>query len=166
MNVEPLREAMLGLARADAERIAAEAEARASAALAEAGTWADELVARARAEAEAAAAAETASELRRARDEGRTRVLRARRAVYDELRREAHAAALALRGDPDYPELLERLAAAARRTLGEDAEVLLDPPGVGGVVARAGGRRVDLTLPTLVERCLSSLGPELEGLWG
>jgi len=165
VNVEPLRQAVLALARADAERIAAEAETRAGSMLAEAGAHADELVARARVQAEAAADAEAASERSRARSEARTLVLGARRAVYDELRREAHAGALALRGDPDYPALLDRLAAAAREALGEEAEVVLDPPGLGGVAARAGGRRVDLTLPTLVDRCLNDLGSELAELW-
>ena len=45
-------------------------------------------------------------------------VLAARRELYDELRRRARTAVLSLRDEPGYQELLERLAAAARRDLG------------------------------------------------
>src|ERR1035437_5695471 len=73
---------------------------------------------------------------------------------------------MALRGGRGYPELLQRLAAAARRDLGEDAEVEIDPPGLGGVRARAGSRRVDYTLASLADRRVEDLGPLLARRWG
>jgi hypothetical protein len=51
-----------------------------------------------------------------------------------------------------------------RQELGADAEVELDPPD-GGVIGHLGNRRVDHTLPQLVERCLLERATELERLW-
>ncbi len=92
-------------------------------------------------------------------------VLATQRVAYEELRRRARTAVLALRDDPGYPELLERLAAACRRDLGEQAQLEIDPPEAGGVRARAGTRRVDYTLIALAERCVEELGPRLRRLW-
>lgn len=92
-------------------------------------------------------------------------MLEARRAVYDDFRGEARAAALGLREDPSYPALLKRLVAEARAALGPDAEVERDPEGAGGVRARSGARSVDLTLPALVEGCVARLGDRVTELW-
>ena len=92
-------------------------------------------------------------------------MLSARGALYEELGRRARAAVLDLRGEPGYEDLLARLAARARRELGDDAVLEVDPPDAGGVRARAGSRRVDYTLPALAAGCLESLGPRLRRLW-
>jgi hypothetical protein len=92
-------------------------------------------------------------------------VLAAQRESYDELHRRARAAALALRDEPGYDELLARLAAAVRRDLREDAELEVDPPDGGGVRGRAGSRRADYTLTALADRCVDDLGPALARLW-
>jgi hypothetical protein len=95
----------------------------------------------------------------------RMAVLAARGDAYAELRRRARTAALTLRADSGYPQLLERLSAAARAELGPGAELEVDPAGAGGVRARRGSRRVDHTLPTLADRCVDALGAEAARLW-
>ncbi len=72
---------------------------------------------------------------------------------------------LALRSAPGYDELLDRLAAAARRDLGDDASVERDPPDAGGVRAQAGTRSVDYTLPALAARWIDELGSSVRRLW-
>ena len=163
--VQPLRRALLADAQAGTQHILAEADARAAATVAEAERQGSALVERARSDAHAGAAIVAAKELARARRRARTLVLAARRELYDELVRQARAAAHALHDDPVYAELLDRWAAAARAQLGDDAVLELDPPGAGGVRATSGARSVDYTLDTLVERCLDRLGGELERLW-
>ncbi len=66
--------------------------------------------------------------------------------------------------DDSGSQLIERLGALARSQLGPDAEVVVDPVR-GGVVASAPGRRVDYTLPVLVERCVDRMGAEVDRLW-
>ena len=68
-----------------------------------------------------------------------------------------------LRRTDDYAALRERLERLARALLGPDAEVTGHPEG--GVVARAPGRRVDLSLPALADRALDRLGGEVRALW-
>lgn len=165
VDVSPLRAALLAQATADGERLLAEADEEAAAAIARAERETAALVERARAEGRAAAELEAARERRRARREAHAQLLQAQGELYDELRREASAGVLRLRGEPGYPALLERLTAAARAQLGDEVELEIDPPGRGGVVARAGSRSVDYSLPALVDRCLASLGSELERLW-
>lgn len=163
MNLEPVRASLLEQARAEAAaRVDAarrEADERRSSARAEA----DGLLRRVLGEREEATAAARSRSLLRARREARAIVLHARRDAYEELRAAALAAAADLRARPDYPRLRDRLAAAARERLGPDAEVT-EPEG-GGVLARAGERLVDCSLPVLVQRRLADLGPDLEDLW-
>jgi vacuolar-type H+-ATPase subunit E/Vma4 len=164
-DVGAAREALLAEARQEADRLLAEAEAEARAILERAGEHADTIVSRAREDGRAEGRVAASREEAQARMLARLEVLAARREVYEELGRRARAAALALRDDPGYPTLLERLAAAARRDLGAAAEVETDPDGAGGVRARAGSRRVDYTLATLADRCLRGLGPTARRLW-
>jgi vacuolar-type H+-ATPase subunit E/Vma4 len=164
VSIDPVREALLAQAEAEAERLVSQAEDRAAAQVAQAEEQKAALVRRARAEGEAAAELEAASELTHARRHARTLILEAKRAVYDDVRREAQAAVDHLRSEPRYGELLERLSARAREELGSGAELELDPPD-GGVVGRVENRRVDHTLPVLVERCLAEHAGELERLW-
>lgn len=163
MNLQPLRASLLARAHAEADAVFGaarrEAEERRAAARAEA----EGLLRRAAADREAAAGAARARRLLRARRQAHTIVLQARRDAFDEMRDAAHAATEDLRAQPGYARFREHLTAAAREQVGTEAE-LTDPPG-GGVVARAGERLVDYSLPAMTERCLARLGPELEELW-
>ena len=164
VTLDPVRAALLAEAEAEAERVVRQAEENAAAQVSRAEEQKAALVKRARAEGEAAAELEATSELTHARRNARTLVLEAQRAVYDDVRREAHAAAQRLRSEPRYGELLERLAAVVEEELGPEVELEADPPD-GGVIGHAGNRRVEQTLPALVERCLTEHAAELERLW-
>jgi hypothetical protein len=83
--------------------------------------------------------------------------------AYAELRRRSVERARDLRNSAEYNDVLDRLGQRARRLLGPDAEIAEDPDG--GVVARAAGRRVDLTLDALVARALDRFGAEAQKLW-
>ena len=165
MTLEAARDALLSDARAAAQRVREEAEADAEARLEVARREAEETIARARARGIAEGRVDAAQEEARERAFARMDVLAAQRESYDELRRCAREAALGLRKEPGYADLLERLAAAARRDLGDDAELEIDPPDVGGVRARAGSRRVEYTLPALADRCAEELGTAAQRLW-
>lgn len=159
-----MREALLAEARAAADLAVRQAAERADAQVVQAEAETTALVARARAEGEAAAELEGVAALAQARRRARSLFLQAQREVYDDVRRQAHEAVQELRSTPRYRDLVERLATSAREILGPDAEIERDPPE-GGVVARAGNRSVDYTLPVLVEHCLAAHGAEIERLW-
>jgi vacuolar-type H+-ATPase subunit E/Vma4 len=165
MNVATLRTAVLEQAEAEAHAVLAEAESRALAEVDRARSEADTLLERGRIEGEIAGELETSRDRALAHRQARRLVLEARRDVYEEFRRRAHAAALALREGEGYGALLDRLRQAACDQLGDEVELEIDPPDAGGVRARAGRRRVDYTLPTLADRCIAALGGRLEGLW-
>ncbi|HEX7659628.1 MAG TPA: hypothetical protein VF444_09120, partial [Pseudonocardiaceae bacterium] len=93
----------------------------------------------------------------------RARVLAAKAAAYQRLRREATDAVRGFRDEPGYPAVRAGLVAAARAMLGPDAEIIDDPGG--GIMASAAGRRLDQTLRTVAARALDQLGPEVETLW-
>jgi hypothetical protein len=165
MTLDAASEALLADASAVAERALAEADDEAERQLAQARAEGDSLLARARKQGEAEGRLESGREEARERTLARMEVLAARREAYEELRRRARAAVLALRSEPAYEELLERLTKAARRDLGEQAELEVDPPQAGGVRASAEGRRVDYTLVALADRCVEGLGAGLKRLW-
>ena len=165
MSLESARDALLDDAHRRAREIVAQAETQAGERLEPVRRQADELVAAARAQGEADGRLEAAREEAVARFSAHMTVLAEQRASYDELRRRARVAVLTLRDEADYPELLERLAAAARRDLGDDAQLQVDPPEVGGVRATSGTRAVDYTLVALADRCVDDLGPRLAALW-
>ncbi|HEX6326396.1 MAG TPA: hypothetical protein VFZ72_07480 [Jiangellaceae bacterium] len=142
----------LDQARRQADRIRSDARARA------AGILADS-----RAEGEEQARAAVAARVVRRRREARDVVLSVRRDLYDELRRASRDAARALRDSSDYPEILRRLTERAVAAMGPEAAVQESPDG--GVVAVAGSRRLDLSLPVLAEREMDRLGSEVERLW-
>jgi vacuolar-type H+-ATPase subunit E/Vma4 len=152
-------------ADAEAERRRVEAEAAGEQRLAEAWTQAEEIAEQARLAGERAAA--RAARRRRAAASRRARELQldAERSLLDGLRASSRAAARALRTEPGYPQLLERLSRAARSQLGPEAELEIDPPQAGGVLARAGSISVDYSLPALVDRAIEMLGGEVERLW-
>jgi vacuolar-type H+-ATPase subunit E/Vma4 len=164
LGLDPVREALLAEAKLAAVLAVRQASERADAQVVEAEAETTALVDRARAEGEAAAELEAAATLALARRRARSAFLQAQREVYDGVRRQAHEAAQELRSTPRYDELVERLAARAAEVLGAGAEIVRDPPD-GGVLARAGNRRLDYTLPVLVERCLARHATEIERLW-
>lgn len=165
MNLTPLRESLLEATRAALAEEARREDAGTADRLAAAHAQAETAVARARAEGMRTAEREGARLRAVARREAREATLRAQQALVDELRTGALEAALRLRGRPDYPALLARLAEAARGRLGPHSVLELDPEGAGGVRARAGSRSVDYTLPALVDRALDELGERVEELW-
>jgi hypothetical protein len=165
VNLEPLREAVLEQARADSARIRAEASARAAETLGRAEREGVADVERARAEGAAAGRSRGGRRLAAARREARRLVLEAKRDLHDELCARARASSLAVREEAGYPALLDVLAAAARRRLGEHAVLEVDPADVGGVRAAAGDRSVDYTLVALTDRCLERLRGRIEELW-
>jgi vacuolar-type H+-ATPase subunit E/Vma4 len=166
VNVDRLRATLLAGAEAEADAARAAGESRAEAERELARTESSRLQESARAEGEAAGDLEAARDLALARSGARRVVLEARQAVYEDFRSCALADALALRADrKEYARLLERLEDEARRSLGDDVEIERDPEDVGGIRARAGARSVDLTLPTLVDRCVADLGARVEELW-
>lgn len=165
MNIERLRASFLARAAEDAERTVTVAQEERRARLDEAQRRAAQIVASARAAGEADARAEAARTTATARRRARSVTLAARRDLYEELRRQALAAAAQLQTKPSYPELLQRLERAARADLGADAVVEVDPGAGGGVVARDGSRIVDYSLPALVDRCVGALGERVEELW-
>lgn len=162
---QPLRDALLAQVRDEAVRTLARADEEAGTRRREAEQHGRALVAQARAEGVAAAGLAGVHGEARSRHRARRLVLEARRELYDEVERQARAAAQTLRDRPGYARLLERLSALAREQLGDEAVLEVDPPDVGGVRASSGGRHVDYTLDALVRRCLSQKQHELDGLW-
>lgn len=154
----PLRDALLADARARAAEIARAAADQARAILDDAEREAAAIRAAAVAAGQAAARAEAAERSARVRRQARGEVLAARNAVWLETRQAVREAAVTLRDDPRYPLLRERLRGVALERLGPDATIT-ESPG-GGIVARAGTRRLDLSLPTLALDLLGSMGGE------
>jgi len=162
-ELEPVRAALLAAARADAAAVLVAADEDEAATMAAARAQVADLVGAARREGAADAAAMLAADRARGRREARRIELCARQEVLDQLRSRARAAVTALRDDPGYGRLRDRLAARARELAGPDA-VISEPPD-GGVVAVSAGRRWDLSLPALAERAVDALGPKVERLW-
>jgi vacuolar-type H+-ATPase subunit E/Vma4 len=160
--LQPVREALLAAAHAEAERTVRAAQEAADHALAEASDRARALVEQGRREGGADADAALTSERSRTHRRARGLVLAAQRAAYDALRAGVQQQVAALPQDPAWPDMREQLAVRARQLLGADAE-LADVPG--GVVARAGSRTVELTVSSLADAELVELGPEVEKLW-
>ena len=148
----PVREALLALARRDAEQTLAEADADAAAIASDAAREAEEIRSEARAEAAADARARLAAEQARVDRESRAVELRARRAAYDELVGRARAAVREL---SEEPGLRDRLATLAHAQLGPTA-TLVPVPG-GGVVAEAGGRRISYLPASLADDAVAEL---------
>jgi vacuolar-type H+-ATPase subunit E/Vma4 len=159
----PVREALLKQARDEADRVQQDAEAAADAVTARAAAEAEQLLAEARRQGAADAALLASLEGSRARRHARASLLAAQREVYEQLRRQAQEAVLRLREEPDYPRLRAELVRQAQAALGPEVVVTDHPQG--GVLAQAGGRHVDLSLPALADRAVAGLGGRLERLW-
>lgn len=159
----PVRRALLEAAHEDARRIVAAARADAARVLEQAAE--DERAIRqgARDRGAAEGLREAAVTGRHARRQAQRAVLMARRTAYDRLRSEVLARLEAQRSGPAYPGLLRQLTDRARSVLGADARVA--EAADGGIVARAGGCRLDLSFPVLADQAMAALGGDLEGLW-
>ncbi len=167
MNTDALRALLLARAERDARTIVTEAELEAARMRAEAQRRATATVEQAGREGEVVARHQAEIALRATRRETRALLLAAERTIDDRLRQDAVTAVLALRRDTAYPSLLDALTRLARECLGPDATIDRDPPTGGGVIARAGTRTLNLTLPSLAMHALdtaaASHAPEVVG---
>jgi vacuolar-type H+-ATPase subunit E/Vma4 len=159
----PVRAALIARARAVATAEVSGAEEEARAILQDADRRADAVREEARVRGEADAQAVLVATRARARREARSVVLAAQSEVAVALRARVHAGLRALRDDPDYAEIENRLESQARGLLGPEARLTPDPSG--GFLAEAGGRQVELTLAAVADQVLERLGPELQSLW-
>jgi vacuolar-type H+-ATPase subunit E/Vma4 len=148
-----VRDALLQIARADAEAVLADADRETAELLASAEAEVAELLDRARARSREEAAELVAAQHSRMLREARSFELAARRSAYDAL---VAAAVVAVRARlADDPEVLAALTARAHAELGPDATVTSSPDG--GLVAEADGRRMGLPLTALAERAVTEL---------
>lgn len=163
--LRPVEEALLERGRQSAENIVSDGEADARRIVAEARTEADRVLLQAREEGEAAAARAASTGLLVARAEARALVLGARRKAFDSLRQSALHELEECSQTPDARSLADRMAAMARRRVGEPAVVRRSGPGGLDVSAEARGRRAVVRLASLLDHELDSMGSEVEGLW-
>ncbi len=163
--LDPVIDALLRAARAEAAKCVSEAEAEASAQLEQARAEAAAVLARARAEGEAAAEHASAAAVIAAGRESRETVLATHRRAYEMLR-QGISDTLARRADsPEGAALLARLEALVRARLGPDATIRrLDGARIG-VSATDGKRYVEMTTEQFVERELAAFGSRIEELW-
>ena len=159
----PVRAALLARADEQAERLRAEATEQADAVRRAAATEAEAVRAAARTEGEAAARDAAAATLHRRRRQARALVLAAEQAAYAGLLEAVTDAVRARTAEPGWPARAERLAALAGERLGPDATVQPDPDG--GLVARAGSRSLDLSVPALARHAVGELGDRVVRLW-
>ena len=156
----PIRAALLAAARRDVDQRLAEARQQAAATTTAAGKRADEIISAARDAGIADAEAVLIAEKSRARRAARGRTLRARRAAYEDLRRESRQAVLRLRDEPGYPAARYTLTAVAAHLLGPDAEIA--EADSGGIIGRSGARSVDLSLPAFADRAADSVAAGMD----
>jgi vacuolar-type H+-ATPase subunit E/Vma4 len=159
----PVRAALLTSARQETADLRRGAAAKALALVEAALRDADRI--RSAATREGAATARSQAVLRsaRVRRQAHELVLMRRNALRLDLRWQVRQAAVELRADPRYPSLLSRLVDQSRALLGPEATVAESPEG--GVIAEAGSRRLDLSLPALATRTLESMTQEVGELW-
>lgn len=162
-RLDPVRARMLRDAADQAAQIVADAHRAADVIAARAQQDAARVLAQARAAGQRDGAVLAEAERSRGRRAARRLVLRAQRAALDELRARVRTEVTALRGDPGYRQLHDRLAALARLTAGPGV-VLADSPD-GGVLARSAGVTVDCSLARLADLAVQALGPQVRELW-
>lgn len=158
----PLRQALRTAAERQIAEIRDAAGREAEAVLTSARDQAAQLLADAAREGGDAARSAAARRSSRIRREAQELVLARRNAVLAKLRGDLRARASALQDDPRYPELMTVLTEQCWTLLGRSARVSESPNG--GVIAEAGSRRLDLSMPVLAELVLDSLPAERE-LW-
>jgi vacuolar-type H+-ATPase subunit E/Vma4 len=154
----PVRDALLGAARAEADRILAQAERTARDVLAQAQMQASEIRAQAHARGAADAAGLIANERSQAGRRARAIVLAAERAEYEALREAARQAVAGLCDEPEYQLARRQMSVKLRRLLGDEAQ-LHEVPG-GGMIATAPGRSADLSLTRLADRAVDTVMAE------
>ncbi|MGW3247969.1 hypothetical protein [Streptomyces sp. NPDC001070] len=162
-SLQPVRDSLLRRAQAEADDLLARADRDAEATLADAEGRAQAIIDEGRRKGEAEAGRARAAAITAAHRQIRAGRLDAQAMAYRELRRRVAERALALRDGPDYPRLLDALTRRARALLGPAAEVREHP--AGGVVARAPGRRADLSLEAAALRVVDGAGDVVESLW-
>lgn len=165
MTLEAFRTARLTRGRDSAAAIADAAERAADEQIGRARSDLAGRIIRARHEGARQAEVEMGLTAAREGRDARGLVLGAERDAYEALRVQVRGAVLAIREDPAYPRLLDRLERTVRSQLGPDARIERDPPEVGGLVATSAERQVDYSLPALGERCISRLGQDVRRLW-
>lgn len=158
----PVRAAFGERAAEQAGQIVSDARAQAAALAGQAGRDAAAAIDLARADGVAEAEPVAAAEVARSRRRARAGALRAEEATRRTLISQITEAVLALSADPEYPKLLAGLRRLAERSAGPDA-VIAEPPS-GGVIARAAGLEVDLSLPRLAERAIGALSDRIAEL--
>jgi len=161
-TLTPVRQALRAAADKQAGLFRDDARLQARALLDGAKAEAAAILAAAAGEGEAAARSEAALRSARARRQAHELVLVQRNNLRLELHRRVREAAAGITSDPRYPALLGRLTEQCRELLGPDAKV--HEGREGGVVAEAGSRRLDLTLPELAELALDKV-PGVSDLW-
>jgi vacuolar-type H+-ATPase subunit E/Vma4 len=159
----PVRAALLRAARQEAADIRRDADEHASALMEMARREAERIRLAALEEGTATARTEAALRSARVRRQAHEVVLRRRSILRRDLQRQVRARAVELRNDPRYPALLARLTEQSHALLGWEATVAESPQG--GVIAEAGSRRLDLSLPALATRTLESMTQEVRALW-
>ncbi len=159
----PLREALRTAAETRADQLRQAAAQQAQATVAAATDEAARIISAAVSQGEASARSDAALRSARIRRRAQETILAQQSALRGELQKQVRDAATAVRRDPGYPALLAVLTEHCRALLGPEATVTEDP--AGGVVARAGSRRLDLSLPTLAARTLDGMSPEVSRLW-
>jgi vacuolar-type H+-ATPase subunit E/Vma4 len=161
-GLEAVRSHHLAAAREHADAILRDARAQAQQIRDKSAADAAAMMARAEQEGADAAELDTVREWTGARRRARTLILAAQSDAYSSLRA---AITTAVRADPRYAVLLQRLVDVARRRLGPGAEIVIDTDGDRGVTATRMNRHIDWTLGKIVEQSLERLGPRIEELW-
>jgi hypothetical protein len=159
----PVRGSLLAAARLEAADIRRDAGEQALALVEAARRNADQI--RSAAAEDGADTARSQSVLRsaRVRREAHETVLTRRNTLWLALQRHVRQSAAGLRSDQRYPRLLALLIEQSHALLGPEAIVAESPDG--GVIAEAGSRRLDLSLPVLATRTLESMTQEVSALW-
>jgi hypothetical protein len=161
-GLETVRNHHLAVARERADALVADARAQAQRIVSRSSADAAALIERAEQQGVEAAELDTSREWTAARRRARGIILAARHSAYVDLQA---AVAAAVRADPRYPVLLERLADEARRRLGPGADVDIDTSGDLGVGATRKDRHIGWSLDSIVVEGIVRLGPEIEELW-
>ena len=157
--LDPLREALLRAARAEAARLVADADADADATVARARAQVDARLEEARARGRAEGAERLEASAAAERRASRERLLRAQGRVHAELVGRARTLVAGLLADPARRRGLE---ARLRSQLGPGAVV--EATADGGLLGQDGsGRTVDASVATLVDDALANL--DLSDLW-
>jgi len=164
-QLEPLRSALAASTRRDSQARIAEAHRRAEAILGEARGRARKITESATAEGDAVAQRQGARRLVEAKRSARGQVLGAQRRAYELLVESSLRSLRDSAADDERTALQARLVEIARDTLGTDVIVEHDPDGPGGIEARSGTRRMDLSLGEIVRRCVEKMGKAVSGLW-